>query len=70
MGLPMIIYQDRWFCPFWQKCDKGADCDRALTQAVKDAAHAWFNRGVKPGEETGAPICTVRDRPQCWEPFE
>lgn len=34
----MLTYRDMTFCPFWGDCQKGGDCERALTQDIENAA--------------------------------
>lgn len=33
----MVTYADMTFCPFFETCEKGKKCPRALTEEVKDA---------------------------------
>ena len=37
----MLCYMDKTFCPFFQSCTHGTECDRALTSDILiKAAHA------------------------------
>ena len=49
----MICYRDRTFCSFYIDCAK--ECDRALTDEVKDEAQCL-----------GIPICQWADKPDCF----
>lgn len=59
----MICYKDKTFCPFYKECLKGQECDRALTEGVKESAKAWW------GTED-APISMFMDKPDCFEEKE
>lgn len=52
----MMCYRDMTFCSYWPECKRGADCPRALTPGVEDAA-----------EKHGYPICRFVDKPECYE---
>jgi len=54
----MICYKDKWFCNFYYDCKLGKKCDRALTLAVRAKAEKWMKN---------APICTPRDKPECFK---
>ena len=34
----MLVYKDRAFCPFYETCNKGKACFRALTEKVREEA--------------------------------
>jgi len=34
----MICYKDKTFCPYWATCMNGFNCDRALTDKIKEDA--------------------------------
>ena len=34
----MICYKDKTFCPYYLICKNGDNCDRALTQKIKENA--------------------------------
>ena len=53
----MLCYKDMTFCSFYKECNKGKDCDRALTSKVKRAAKAW-------SENIG--IAQFADKPECF----
>ena len=36
----MICYRDRTFCPFFEYCEDGDTCERALKPDVYEAAHS------------------------------
>lgn len=55
----MIGYKDMTFCPFYSSCTKGAECERAKTQAVIDAA--W---------KCGMSIMEFMHHPDCHEENE
>ena len=62
-GIEMICYKDMTFCTFYDECEKGETCDRALTDGVKEGAEDWY--GSK-----GAPICRYLDKPKCFKEIE
>ena len=55
----MIGYKDTTFCPFWADCANGPSCPRALTDAVKAGAVAWWG-----GPD--APIAMYGSEPRCF----
>ncbi len=57
----MMCYRDRTFCPF-NGCSQFNDCDRALTDKVKEDANRWWGQS-----EEDAPICQWTEKPQCYE---
>jgi len=67
----MMTYKDMTFCSFHKDCKqivkdkKGGEqkCDRALTEAVKEAAQKWWD----PSGKNDAPICEFSEKPECWE---
>jgi hypothetical protein len=34
----MSSFRNRWFCPYWEKCEEGKWCQRALTPEVEEQA--------------------------------
>ena len=50
----MLGYKDKTFCPFYESCEHGEGCSRALTDEVRKAA-AEFGLGVY--EWAGKPKC-------------
>ena len=52
----MICYKDMTFCSFWEKCKKGEDCSRALTQKVEFDAKKF-----------GLGICQFLEKPKCFK---
>lgn len=44
----MICYRDMTFCNFADKCADAADCPRALTQEVREAAEKWWGKPNPP----------------------
>ena len=52
----MLCYRDMTFCSWWRECTRGADCPRALTPDVVEAA-----------ARHGYPICQFADKPECYE---
>lgn len=58
----MIHYKDMTFCPFHEDCKKAKECQRPLTEEVKDDADIWW--GGNKGE---APICMFSEKPSCHE---
>ena len=52
----MICYKDMTFCPFWKKCNKGVECERALIEEVE-----------KEAGKCGLGICQFMDKPECFE---
>ena len=56
----MLCYRDRTFCPFYEDCTRASECDRPLTDKVKDAAKAWWD-----GCEGEPPIATYVEKPEC-----
>jgi hypothetical protein len=64
----MICYKDRTYCEYYQICQHGSECSRALTDEVREAAHQWWNWFMK--KETDAkdvPIARYVDKPECYE---
>lgn len=59
----MIGYKDMTFCPFWPECKAGTTCPRAFTDAVKQAAAAWWG-------SDDAPIALYASEPRCFEGVE
>ena len=57
----MMCYKDRTFCPFFDTCRYGNECDRALTENVKYDAEKWMKN---------APICQFVEKPECWREVE
>ena len=57
----MIGYKDMTFCPFYETCENGSTCHRALTQEVKDGAQKWW------GVNNDAPIWIFSSEPDCHE---
>jgi hypothetical protein len=51
----MLYYRDIQFCSFYMQCKTGKECDRALTEEVKQSA-----------KEAGLGI-TQGGRPDCFE---
>jgi hypothetical protein len=54
----MMCYRDRTWCTFFAKCEKGLECDRALTDKVKVDAERWMKN---------APICQWTEEPECFK---
>ena len=55
----MISYKDKTFCTFYDECEKGESCDRALTpEVVKDATKWWGS--------VDFPIFRFKDKPKCF----
>lgn len=52
----MICYKDMTFCTFYEDCEYGDKCLRALTDEVKADAERWMK---------DAPICCFVDKPDC-----
>jgi hypothetical protein len=44
----MLCYKDKTFCPFWEQCEDGKDCNRALIETVKEEAKIFFDRMNMP----------------------
>ena len=55
----MLCYKDMTFCPYWEECNLGYQCDRALTQLIKDNAEKWMKN---------APISQFSEKPSCFYP--
>ena len=55
----MICYKDKTFCPFWETCLHGTECDRALTEEVKKAA-----------KDFGLPTALFATPPRCYKKKE
>ena len=55
----MRCYKDRTFCNFGLICKNSTDCDRVLTDEIKNDAEKWWG-----GE--GAPICMYSNFPDCF----
>jgi hypothetical protein len=52
----MMCYRDMTFCPFWQECIRGHNCERALTKTVEHrAALAKLE------------ICRWTEKPECFK---
>jgi len=51
----MICYRDKTFCSFWETCEDGVTCHRALTKEVLIGAET---------EEYN--ICQFSLEPECW----
>ena len=56
----MIRFRDRTYCPFWETCADGDECDRALTPQVVAAAQEWMEN---------PPICQYLSKPECFVPI-
>jgi len=54
----MICYKDRTYCPFFTLCKTGYECDRALTQLIKQEA-----------KRVNLPISIYKGYPDCFIPF-
>jgi hypothetical protein len=53
----MITYRDMTFCSYWDKCQRGNDCPRALTNNVaEEASKAEMN------------VCVFVTLPNCFYP--
>jgi len=52
----VLSYHDKTFCPFWEKCQIGTECDRALTKEVAIEA-----------KKAGLYICRFAEEPDCFE---
>ena len=55
----MIHYKDMTFCPFYESCQDGNDCFRALTEQVKKDAQGWWG-----GDD--APVSIFTAKPPCY----
>lgn len=55
----MIHYLDKTFCTYWETCQLGNDCHRALTYEIVDAAEAWWG-------DVDAPVSVFVDQPPCF----
>jgi hypothetical protein len=53
----MLCYRDMCFCPFYDGCKEGGECDRALTDEVKGNAKL-----------SGLPIDIFTSKPSCFVP--
>lgn len=54
----MIVYQDKTFCGFYEKCKKGDMCHRKLTGEIE-----------KKAAIRDLPIAKFLDRPECFVSF-
>jgi len=54
-GVDMICYKDKTFCSMHLLCKKGYNCDRALTNQIKEDA-----------ERAGLPIACYSAFPECF----
>ena len=55
----MWCYKDKVFCPFWEECEIGDECDRALTEEVRQGALS-----------ISVPISRYKDHPDCFRDKE
>ena len=55
----MLVYKDKTFCPYWQGCDKGSDCHRAITPMVEQGSY-----------NIGLPLCVFTSVPECYTEVE
>jgi hypothetical protein len=53
-GIP--CYKDKYFCPFFESCKKGEECDRALTPDVAEDEEAYI-----------LGISAYPNKPECFE---
>jgi hypothetical protein len=53
-----MTYRDTTFCPFYKDCRDQKDCNRPLTDEVKEQAKRWW------GKE-GAPVAEFSPKPHC-----
>lgn len=51
----MFSYKDKTFCPFYEECEEGTGCHRALTDEVASDAKRF-----------GLPICQFLKKPCCY----
>ena len=51
----MMCYKDKQFCQFWEKCEHGDTCPRAITEDVK-----------KKAMEMNLPIDMNKVEPNCF----
>lgn len=58
----MMCYKDRTFCPFYNECDKGKTCGRALTPKVWKEAKIWWGN-----ENDIPPINVYTNKPECFK---
>ena len=55
----MMCYKDKTFCTYYETCQDGKDCFRALTVAVRSEAGS-FNMA----------IAQFTDKPECYKELE
>lgn len=51
----MICYQDRTWCPYWDECEDGLTCHRAMTPNV-----------ISRAEMFGLPVSRYGSKPDCF----
>lgn len=59
----MLCYKDKTFCPFYELCAHGDNCEDALTPLVQAKADMWWGKG-----ENQAPIAQFIEEPDCFLP--
>lgn len=59
----MMCYLDMTFCEFYNQCEVGERCPRALTPEIQDNAERWYG---KPNP----PFCLFMDKPKCFQEKE
>jgi hypothetical protein len=55
----MICFRDKTFCPYWEGCTKGNNCDRAIKPEVIADGVKWWGRDDFPME-------TYSEKPKCF----
>lgn len=52
----MLCYKDMTFCGFFDECEDGKDCHRALTEEIQTDAAQFILQ-----------VCQFTDKPECFE---
>lgn len=55
----MISFKDMTFCPYYEDCFYAKDCNRPLTEEVRNAAEDWWGAEYPP-------ISIYSSKPSCW----
>ena len=67
----MISFRDRTYCPYFNTCQNGNSCKRALTDSVKRDAEIWWDDFMNGKEDRGEPpICVYADKPECYKEID
>lgn len=56
----MTGYRDMTFCSFWEQCEDGAECHRAITPEVIEGGTKWWGG-------PNFPISRFSDEPECFK---